>query len=272
MTNHYKLLVIDIDGTLIDRLGGIPAENSEALALARRAGLKVAISTGRSIVSSRRFIEELSLDCAHIFFDGALVSRHDRDDEVYAQPIDPAVLQRMIEFAHRHDTDLELYSAKGYFCERETWSTRAHRRFFGAEPIIGELTGLTGNERIVKGALVVTSDEEKAKADRFSEHFSDSICFSYVTTPAFPDITFINLLAPDTSKGRALEILSAHIGVSLSEVVAVGDGQNDISLLTTAGLGIAMGNADDELKEVADRITLDVDEHGLAAAIREILL
>jgi len=59
--------------------------------------------------------------------------------------------------------------------------------------------------------------------------------------------------------------------VPLSEVIAVGDGTNDISLLTTAGLAIAMGNAEDEVKSIADYVTLDVDHSGLAAAIEAIL-
>ena len=272
MNQRYRLLVIDIDGTLITREGYISPENLEALALARQAGLQVAISTGRSLTSSRRFIRELGLDSPHIFFDGALVSRDDAGDEIYARPIERTILLEMIDFAHRYETDLELYSAEGYFSERETWSTSAHRRFFGSEPTIGELSRLTGNERIIKGALVVTGPEEAAGIARFAERFADRLYFSRVTTPAFPDITFINLLAPDTTKGAALEVLAAHLGLSLAEVAAVGDGQNDMSLLATAGLGIAMGNAQDELKDIADHVTLDVDEHGLAAAIKELLL
>ena len=61
--------------------------------------------------------------------------------------------------------------------------------------------------------------------------------------PTFPEVTFNNILAPGTSKGMALEALAAYLGMSLAEVMAVGDGKNDISLLSTAGLGIAMGNA-----------------------------
>ncbi len=63
-----------------------------------------------------------------------------------------------------------------------------------------------------------------------------------------------------------------HLGVSLAEVVAVGDGTNDISLLSTAGFAVAMGNAQDEVKKVADYVTLDVEHSGLAAAINKFLL
>jgi Cof subfamily protein (haloacid dehalogenase superfamily) len=273
LTNqHYKLLVIDIDGTLISRDENVSPENREALALARNSGIQVTLSTGRSLKSSVPIIEQLSLDSYHIFFDGALVSTPDQDNELYAQPIRKTVVRQMIEFAHSHDIDLELFSTTHYFSERETWSTGAHRQFFSVAPIIGEFTGLWEQERIIKGGLVVMNPQEEASATSFGNHFADSLYFSRVRTPAFPDVTFVNILAPNTSKGIALQALVSHLGISLAEVVAVGDGKNDVSLLSTAGLGIAMGNAHDETKKVADHITLDVEQHGLAAAIREFLV
>jgi len=66
--------------------------------------------------------------------------------------------------------------------------------------------------------------------------------------------------------------LAAHLGISLDEVMAVGDGTNDIPLLTSAGLAVAMGDAPTEVKAVADYITLDIDHNGLAAAIKKFLV
>jgi len=273
LTSHqYQLLVIDIDGTLINSYGDVSAENREALALARSAGLRVALSTGRSLKSSRRFVRELPLDNYHIFFDGALVSSPDLSEEIYAQSIDKAVLRQMIDFARSHGIDLELHSTTHYFAERETWSTDAHRRFFDSEPTMVDFAGLWERERIIKGAIVITAPEEEARIRSLISHFDANLCFSSVVTPTYPDVTFINILAPGTSKGKALKILASHLGISLDDVAAVGDGHNDISLLSTAGLAIAMGNAHDELKKVADHVTLDVEEHGLAAAIKRFLL
>ena len=273
MANHnYKLLVIDIDGTLINRYGDVSPENREALDMARRSGMQVSLSTGRSLKSSVPIIDQLSLDSYHIFFDGALVSNPDRGEEIYAQTIDKAVLGQMIEFAHAHDINLELYSTTQYFAERETWSTEAHRQFFGVEPTIGDFSNIWEQERIVKGGLVVTDPEEEIKAKRFNHRFADCLHFSPVKVPTFPDVTFNNILAPNTSKGIALEVLASHLSITPAEVVAVGDGANDISLLSAAGLAIAMGNAHEEVKKIADHITLSVEEHGLAAAIKEFLV
>ena len=273
LINHrYKLLVIDIDGTLVNRYGNISAEDREALAKARDLGVPVSLSTGRVIKACLIILKQLSLDSYHIFFDGALVSNPSQGKEVYAQPISKVVVRQMVEFAQLHNIDLELYSVTHYFAERETWSTEAHRQFFGLQATIVDFTNLWEGERIIKGGLVTTTPQEAAKARRFCRQFSDSLHFSWARTPAYPGVDFINLLAPEVSKGKALETLASHLGVSLTEVVAVGDGTNDIPLLTSAGLAIAMGNAPDEVKAIADYITLDVDHSGLAAAINKLLL
>ena len=269
---NYKLLVVDIDGTLVGGNRGISAEDRRALAKARSLGMQVSLSTGRAARACLRIIDQLSLNGYHIFFDGASVSSLSQGDEVYVQPISRATVKQMVEFAHQHDIDLELYSATHYFAERETWSTEAHRQFFDIEPTMVDFTGLWERERIIKGALVTTTPQEVAKARNFCRQFDDSLLFSWARTPAYPNADFINILAPEVSKGKALEALASHLGVSMSEVMAIGDGSNDIPLLSVAGLAIAMGNAPDEVKAVADYVTLDVDHHGVATAIGRFLL
>ena len=80
-------------------------------------------------------------------------------------------------------------------------------------------------------------------------------------------IDFINIIDPEVSKGKALMALASFLGMKMGEVIAIGDGLNDISLLEAAGLAVAMGNAPAEVRQVADYITLDVDHSGVAAAI-----
>jgi len=270
--NRYKLLVVDIDGTLLGKNGTISAEDREALAKAGALGIPVSLSTGRAMQASRRFINQLSLDGYHIFFDGALVSNPKKGEEVYVQPISKELVRQAVEFAHLNEIDLEFYSTTRYFAERESWSTDIRRRFFGIEPTIVDFTDLWQQERIIKGTLTVTSPKEKAKAGSFCSQFKMSLNFSGTKSPAYPEIDFINVLAPGVSKGKALETLASHMGISMNEIMAIGDGANDISLLSSVGLAIAMGNAPSEVKSAADYITLDVDHGGVAAAIEKFLL
>ena len=273
MNLRYRLLVVDIDGTLQGRSRAISAEDIAALAEVRDFGVQVALSTGRVVQACSEVLSKLSLNKGyHIFFDGALVVSPECGHEVYAEPLDPVVLEEAIEFAHLEDIPLELYSATHYFAEQENWSTQAHRQFFGLEPTMGAFDGLWERERIIKGGLVALSHDEADKVMTFCKQFDGSLHFSWARTPAYPGVGFINVLAPGVSKGRALEALALHLGIPLDEVVAIGDGANDIPLLSTVGLAIVMGNATDDVKAVADYVTSDVDHNGVAAAIKKFLL
>lgn len=272
MANKYKLLIADVDGTLLDGHGVVSVEDRAALAEALRAGVRVSLCSGRAREACLTIIRQLGLDSYHIFFDGALVATAGLEEEVYACPIDKSVVKRMVEACHTLGIDLELYTATSYFAERETWSTLAHREFFNIHPMMVGFDGVWEKERIVKGLVAVTNRSEQARVDAFQWRMGDSLYFSFARTPAYPGVTFVNIVAPGTNKGKAVEALAAHIDVPLSSVVAIGDGSNDLSLLGAAGLGIAMGNAQKELKAVADYVTLDVQHNGFAAAVRKFLL
>ena len=268
----YKLLVLDIDGTLLDKNGVISAEDKEALARVCALGLPVSLSTGRVVTACSELIRQLSLDSYHIFFDGALVVNPSRGKEIYVQPIDKMLVKQSSEFAHKNGINLEFYSVDRYFVERETWASDIRRDFYSTPPTVVDISQLWRKERIIKGVLTLRSPEERDRAELLYLQFKDILGFSLTKTPAYPEVDFINVLAPGVSKGKALDTLAAFLGIPLAEVMAVGDGPNDISLLTSAGLAVAMGGAPDELKAVADYVTLDVDHNGLAEAINKFLL
>ena len=272
MNHPYKLLIVDIDGTLIGKDGTISAEDRDALAKAGDLGIQVSLSTGRVVQACLSIMRQLLLDGYHIFFDGALVSNPENGKEVYVKPISEELVRQIVEFVHQNEIGIDFYSATHYFAEGETWATDIRRRFFGIEPTIVDFSKLWQKERIIKGTLVVRSAEEKAKADSLRRQFKSSLSFSRTKTPAYPEVDFINVVAPDVSKGKALEALASFLGISMNEVIAIGDGTNDISLLSSVGLAVAMGNASGEVKAVADHITLDVDHSGVAAAIKRFLL
>jgi len=275
MNNRYKLLVIDVDGTLLGRDGVISVENSEAIAQACDLGIKVSLSTGRTLQSGLKVINQLPLDGYHIFFDGALVTDPKQNKEVYVQLISKPLVQEAVEFARLNDINLELYSATRYFVERETWASDIRRQYFGIQPTLTDFTDIWERERIIKGTVAVSSAEERAKADSLCRRFAgnlDNLNFSWTATPAYPNVDFVNIVARGVSKGRALEALASYLAVPLAEVMAIGDERNDVSLLATAGLAVAMDNAVAEVKAVADYVTLDVDRGGVAAAIKKFLL
>ena len=268
----FKLLLLDIDGTLLGEEGTISAEDKETLTRVRDAGIQVSLSTGRVILACRKIIHDLSLDGYHIFCDGALVSNPAKGDEIYAKPVRPELVKQAVAFAHAQGINLDLYSTSGYFVEKETWSSDLRRKFFDMECTVADFDRVWQKERIIKGTLVISSAEERAKAASFCLQFQNDFDFTATKTPAYPEIDFINVLAKGVGKGEALQTLAPYLGVTLTEIVAIGDGSNDISLLSRVGLAVAMNNAPDELKAVADYVTGDVGHSGVSQAIKKLLL
>jgi hypothetical protein len=217
-------------------------------------------------------LERLGLNGYHMFFDGALVYNPTTSEEVYVNPIPPESVREFIAHLNSIGLETDLYSVTRFFAERESWTTDIRRDFFKITATIVDFRNIWQTERLIKGTLVVRSAEDKAKAAEVCEYFRGKLHFSWTRTPAYPEIDFINVIAPGSSKGKSLEALVAFMGISTSEVMAIGDGTNDIPLLATAGLAVAMGNATDEVKAAADYITAPVGRDGVAEAIRRFLL
>ena len=268
----YKLLVSDIDGTLIGKNRTISPEDKKALAQVMAAGVTVSLCTGRAPEGCTPILDELSLDGYHTFHDGALVINWETGHEIYAQAVKPATIKQAIDWSHAHDMEIELYSATQFFAERENWSTQIHIDYFNMPPVITDYLNVLKHETIVKMQTVITNPEEAEKVNRFCREFADLFHFSWVQSPSFPDKDFINILDPQVSKGNALTELAAYLGIRKEEIVAIGDGRNDVALLSAAGLAIAMQDAPAELKNIAHHVTLSVEESGVAAAIKKFLL
>lgn len=267
----YKLLVVDVDGTIVDGKGAISDADEKALAGIMAAGIMVSLSTGRVIKACQKILERLSLDGHHIFFDGALVSDPSQNEEIYCRPIESGLVKQAVKFARANDIYLELYSEEQFFAERQNWSDDVHYKFFGVAPTITDFNGIWQRERVIKAEMVVRDSEERRKSDLFQAEFNGRLHFSIARSPAFPQIDFINIINSGVSKGEALKRLATFMGISKKEIIAIGDGLNDIPLLEAAGMAVAMGNAFPEVKQVADYITLDVKQSGVAVAVERFL-
>jgi len=262
-----KLVVIDLDGTLVDRNGKIADEDKEAVMRLAQSYVHVALCTGRILQTALPFIKELDLNTPQIMFDGALIYVMRGEIVVHDKPLPPEVVKEAIEYCRAGDIYLELYSHETFFAERENWSDEIHRNFFHVEPAVGSFDGIWDRERILKAEMVVGSPEEAAKAKGFADYFKGRLNFSIANTPAYLDAEFLNITHPEVSKGTAVRFLMEKLGVHPSEIIGIGDGLNDISFLKEAGNAVAMGDAPDEVKQVCQHITLDVEHNGVAAAI-----
>jgi Cof subfamily protein (haloacid dehalogenase superfamily) len=238
----------------------------------RNKGIRVSLCTGRVTRACTNVLDKLSLDGFHIFFDGALVYNPGLNREIYSKPIDSHIVKAACEAAESCGLQIELFSSTQYFADKESWKTALRRDFFGINSIITDFKTLWQKEKIIKGGIVINTPEEDPKYLRYCAELQDSLNITAAQTPAYPGLSFINITAPGVSKGKAVEALASHLDIKLEEIMAVGDGSNDVTLLSTAGLAVAMQNAPEELKSVCDHITGDVEESGVAQAVRKFLL
>lgn len=257
MDKKIKALFFDIDGTLVSfNTHKIPQSTVDALEQAKRNGVEVYISTGRPpiIINNLGQIEHLidgyiTTNGARCFVGDKVVSQHailpeDVHKIIAAADRDgyPAIVVGEQHLAIHHYTD-EVYEifAKGLGVDCDIFLSD-----------VGEL----GAEAVLQVTPFCTVEQESLLMPTLTN------CTSGRWHPAFTDIT-----AGDADKGKGLHSMADYLGLDISETMAFGDGGNDISIVREAGIGVAMENAGDNLKAVADYITTHVDEDGVRNAL-----
>lgn len=268
---RYRLLVTDVDGTLIGASLRPSPRVVAALRAARAAGWRVALCTGRVPRACAGLLDALELDSWHIFFDGALVSDAAVEQVVALRPLSRAAALDLIAAADAAGLNLELYTPDGYYVARRDALSALHSRVQGIPDQEADLAALARTARVVKAEFVVASDPERAVVRELECRFAGRLRFSWAYVAGYPELSFVNVVAADVSKATGLAALAAAYDVPLAEVVAVGDGQNDLPLITAAGLGVAMGNAPAAVRDQAALVTSDVEADGLAELVERLL-
>ena len=269
---RYRLLVVDVDGTLVGSDGEIAPGAAAAVARARAAGLPVALSTGRTPPACTGFLTELALTGPHIFFDGGLVLDPAADEPVLERRAAPEAVAELLDFARRQDLAVELYTRTGYYVGAITPEVEAHAALQRWQPVVADLDRVLAGGQVIKAELVLSRPEAVAAVRAFEPRLAGRLRLSWATAPGLPGISFVNVVNPYVSKGHAVATLAEYFGIPPAAVVAVGDSANDLPMFTVAGLAVAMANAPAAVREAAHLVTGRVDEGGLAHLIDHYLL
>jgi Cof subfamily protein (haloacid dehalogenase superfamily) len=269
----YRLLCFDYDGTAADG-GHFPTPRvREAVTAAQDRGARVVLATGRPFGAAYRYAEVLGLRDAVVTYQGAVVKEMASPHETLVREVMP--LEPLTEFlalAEAHDLDLGLYGDEEYYITEQRRSPEFHRRWFGAPyhrvANYGEaLAALQAKgEFPIKGLMIVEPGEGEPLAAELNAIFQGRL------TVLRSHELFTEVTSPHASKGNALAFLADRYGILQAETIAVGDSDNDISMIRWAGLGVAMGNAAPEVIAAADRVAPSVFDDGLAAVIEEFVL
>jgi len=265
-----RLIAVDLDGTVLRRNGAISRRTRRALAFARERGATVSVATGRSPAGARLYARVLRADGPLICLDGALVLADER--VLLDLPLAAAVAREVAEVAeglgggwialtrrgriHGGPSRRPPQATLGRVLQQPLGSYRFWRSIRLEEARWG---GGIGDEAVYK--LLVW-----APPDRRGE-LEAAIAALPVRVPSAPGGSTVEVVAPGVSKGVALAVVTDHLGLGRDEVVAFGDGRNDVEMLVFAGRGVAMADGAPEALAAADARTDGVQRDGLAREI-----
>jgi len=269
----YKMLVTDMDYTLLNKEKRVSDRNREALRRAMEKGVHMVVATGRIYTSARIYAKLLGLDTPIIASNGALIK--DASKTIFRDILSQDTVREMLRLCHKY----------GIYCHFFTENTIYSEKLINVSLRYTEWNKYMGEEDQVKIRIVDDGEEiiEAAKSevlkavvfdddDEKIQKLRDGIMETGIVSVSQSMKHNLEVMNKGVTKGNAVRILAQLYGINREEVIAIGDNENDISMIEYAGLGIAMGNAEECLKRAADHVTGDYQEDGVAEAIEKFIL
>ncbi len=258
-----RLILTDVDGTLIGEGSRIHPRVLTALELARASGMALGICTGRPMYSlAKDYAQIVSEAGVHIFQNGAHAGKLD-GSLIHQSLLPRSAYLELVALSRRLQIALEVYTAKGCFAEIQSSISLEHQRLIHLAVTHTDLLALS--EPIIRVQWVVTPVQypivEAAMLDM------TGISFSSAGTPDLPNHIYTSVTRIGTNKLEAAAAVANYYGIGLKEVMMVGDGENDLEILGGVGYGVAMGNAVERVKKAAKAVVGHVNDGGLADAI-----
>lgn len=262
----YKLVAIDLDGTLLTDDLKVSPGTVKTIQQAVEAGTIVTIATGRMFASAKQFAKQLEINVPLITYQGAIIMDVNEKEVVYERLISPDIAQKLVEISVAQNIHLQVYQDDLLYgaVENEELVSYAEgvKVPYTVEPDLHKLA-----EKGFTKALFIDSPE---KLDVLQEELK--VLFGKRAHIAKSKPHFLEVTHPEANKGLALLHLAETLGIDQSEIIGIGDNHNDRELITTAGLGVAMGNAVQEMKDIADYVSLTNNEEGVKHVIEKFVL
>ena len=258
-----KMLVCDIDGTIFD--GEFSQNLINCINRVRKDGIKFVIATGRTFFSANQLLKPLNIDTPIICYQGATI--HEPSGKIILDKgLERGIALDIVDYLKTFDIFPNLYIDDNLYSEKETIYVK---KYSDAQKIpyrivedISKLDFKTMNK-----ILAIDNDKEKIK--KISENLKEKykgLIYCAMSTPIFCEIC-----DKSVSKGNAVKFLADKWNIKKEEIMSCGDQNNDIELLTSAGIGVAMGNASEALKQYADYITDTVQNDGVVKAVEKFI-
>lgn len=271
----YKLICMDMDGTLLNDQKIISKKNIEIIKKACEKGVKVAVCTGRIFTSAEYFADLLKVKAPVIASNGAYIREKDCDEIVYKEPLGYDNCKELLKVLKKYNIYPHFYTTDTIFTEKIIYSsyfyTIGNKTLPDGKKVKIEVVNnwdeifLKHKEEIVKGVAV---DDDLDKIKKAKEELRKNNKLEVVSS----HYNNFEVMNEGVSKGKAVEILATYYNFNKDEIITIGDSENDLSMIKYAGLGIAMANAEEKIKEAADYITDNNNDDGVAKAIEKFIL
>lgn len=273
-----KLLALDIDGTLLTPRGAVTPRTRSALNHARQQDVLVVLLTGRRFNSARLLVRELELNVPLVSHNGALTKNIETLETIDFHPLDAPVACEIIRKGREFGADMiccdDPHGLGTMVIEGVTPTNKALNRYLEKYrdsvvevPDLLDYVDHSPIQMMFSGACE-PMDEFAAQL----ESMMDGRIQLFKTRYRSADLTILDALTMTASKGSSLAAIAEANGVARDEVMAIGDNHNDLTMLRYAGLGVVMGNAEAELKEMGFAETSSNEEDGVAEAIEKYII
>ncbi|MEH7108310.1 MULTISPECIES: sugar-phosphatase [Bacillaceae] len=267
----YKLVAIDMDGTLLNDRKEVTNEVKDAIQAAKARGVKVVLCTGRPIVGVHSFIEDLKLneeDDYVITFNGALVQNTHTNEVVSQTSLTYGDLKVLYDLSKQIQSPLHFFDSDNlYTPNKEINRYTVHEAYMNQIPLHYRTLDEVPEDMMIPKVMFI---DEPERLNKVIANIPNSFKEQYTMVQSAP--FFLEILHPTVNKGNAVKQLAEKLSIKREEVICIGDGENDLSMVEYAGCGVAMGNAEPSVKKAAEFQTLSNNENGVAYAIEKLIL
>jgi len=267
---QIKLLVIDIDGTLLNPHRQITPQTQAAIQAAQAVGVIVTLATGRGYSNSFQLADELGIAIPLITYDGALIMHHPDRTIIHTHPLAADIAQQAADILIEHCIQPIIQRVDG--TTEEIWT--GHAEFDNAE-LAGYFAVFPSARRIDHATLCTNQPDplrvvgfaSQEVLSRLAPRVNTLDCAWYTIERGNYGCSEIAIKDKACSKASSVITLARHLNIPLSEVMAIGDNVNDLEMLQAVGWGVAMGQASATIKAAAHAVTASNAEDGVAVAI-----
>lgn len=265
----YKVLVLDLDGTLTNSKKEITPYTRQKLIMAQEAGVKVVLASGRPTYGIVPLANQLKLD--HFggyilaYNGGEIIDWHTKE-VLHEDRLDPDVLPYLYECAVKNDFAIVTYDGEFVLTERPDDVYVRKEALLNVMPIRKVDNFLEAVRHPIAKCLIVGESERLAALEQEMYEALKHRMGVFRSEPYF-----LELVPKGIDKAQSLAVLLERLGITPAETIAIGDGFNDLSMIRYAGLGVAMANAQEVVKQNADFVTRSNDDDGVAYVVNRFI-